>query len=253
MRQLAHALVYIHLNCVFHRDIKVDNLLLSKGKEIKLADFGLAILVESNAASAMPTKKGTDKYFSPEKARASGRYEAGKSDMWAAGCVLVELVACERLPGPLWDDGPEGCAKRGAWIKRAESASPLLGQVARGLLELCPEQRLSAEDMLTVLKGGSAAQHSSPAPSQLQVRSAMPDGRCSGRAAHFRTPILSPEGFSWVSACRNHSHPSPHPSTFKPPTHLPPLALKPVFARGNQSRLFLVLDSTLQRIIFCKR
>ena len=185
MKQLAQALVHIHLKDVFHQDIKAENLLLSKRKEIKLADFGLAILVESRAASAMPSKKGTTIYFSPEKACGNGSDDAGKSDTWAAGCVLVELVACERLSGPLWDDRPEVRAQRERWIQQAESASPLLGQVARGLLELCPERRLSARDMLIALEGGGAAPHASSSPAPLQVRSTKPvEGSFWHRVAH---------------------------------------------------------------------
>ena len=40
----------------------------------------------------------------------------GKADMFAAGCVLLELVTCSRLQGPLWDDGPEVRAQREAKI-----------------------------------------------------------------------------------------------------------------------------------------
>ena len=206
MEQLANALFYIHLNRVFHRDIKAANLLISRRKEIKLADFGLAILVESSAGSAMQSKKGTDKYFSPEKARGAGRYAAGKSDTWAAGCVLVELVACELLPGPLWDDGPEMRVQRGAWIKQAERASPVLGKVARGLLELCPERRLSAKDMLLVLDGSGFVPHATPAPASLQVRSAMPGGWCyRRRVAHDRFWQTRPPLSVCSSFCTHHS------------------------------------------------
>ncbi|KAJ1485394.1 kinase-like domain-containing protein, partial [Baffinella frigidus] len=90
MKQMARALMYIHGEKVCHRDIKADNVLLSERGHIMLADFGLAVVANSSAASAAKSKTGTAVYFSPEKADGSDGYDS-KADMWAAGCVLVEL------------------------------------------------------------------------------------------------------------------------------------------------------------------
>ena len=141
-------------------------MLLSRRKDVKLADFGLAVVVESSAASAAQSKKGTTIYFSPEKARCTGWIEAGKADLWAVGCVLAELVEGELLVGSLWDDGPVVNALREAKVAQAARAAPVLGQVARGLLELNPERRLSAKDMLFVVEGRGAAPHAAPAQVQ---------------------------------------------------------------------------------------
>ena len=60
---------------------------------------------------------------------------------------------------------------------QAARAAPVLGQVARGLIELSPEQRrLSAKEMLAVLEGRGAAPHVLPSPAPLQVRCAAPGG-----------------------------------------------------------------------------
>jgi serine/threonine protein kinase len=68
--------------------------------DVKLADFGLAIMNTSSMASAGGTKAGTAWYFSPEKANGK-KASPGPVDMWAVGCALVELILGQRLGSPL--------------------------------------------------------------------------------------------------------------------------------------------------------
>jgi len=127
--------------------------LLSKRGNIKLVDFGLAIVVDSSLGEAVRSKKGTAIYFSPEKVDGVDGYDS-KADMWAAGCMLLELGTGERLLKPLHSDRPEVREQREARIKLVgrTTGSALLEQVARGLLHLDPKQRLSGESMLSVLQ-----------------------------------------------------------------------------------------------------
>jgi serine/threonine protein kinase len=72
VRQLASALAYMHWRGCVHRDIKNANLLLAGGGGggvVRVADFGLAFLAESSAASQLMSRAGTSAYLSPERGR----------------------------------------------------------------------------------------------------------------------------------------------------------------------------------------
>ncbi len=95
--QLANALDYAHSKGIFHRDIKPANIIrLADGKTIKLADFGIALVSagESNDRTAAGTVMGTPHYMSPEQAR--GEKVDARSDLWAVGVVLYQLLTGKR-------------------------------------------------------------------------------------------------------------------------------------------------------------
>ena len=79
---------------VCHRDIKLENLLLSGDKKlVKIADFGLAKDVSTQSAA---TIIGTAKYVAPEQL-AGAQYDGFKSDIWACGVCLYCMTEC-RFP-----------------------------------------------------------------------------------------------------------------------------------------------------------
>ncbi|XP_062862399.1 serine/threonine-protein kinase Nek5-like isoform X2 [Trichomycterus rosablanca] len=87
--QICLGLKHIHDRKVLHRDIKTQNIFLTKGDtKVKLGDFGIARLL-NNTAELARTCVGTPYYISPEICE--NRPYNNKTDIWSLGCVLYEL------------------------------------------------------------------------------------------------------------------------------------------------------------------
>uniref|UniRef100_A0A8C4GMY9 non-specific serine/threonine protein kinase n=1 Tax=Dicentrarchus labrax TaxID=13489 RepID=A0A8C4GMY9_DICLA len=91
--QIASAVSHIHKAGILHRDIKTLNIFLTKTDLIKLGDYGLAKKLDSEFSMA-ETCVGTPYYMSPELCQGS-KYNF-KSDIWAMGCVVFEVLTLTR-------------------------------------------------------------------------------------------------------------------------------------------------------------
>jgi serine/threonine-protein kinase len=92
--QVALALDYAHREGVVHRDIKPENILLSDGQAL-VGDFGVAKALEAGGEQLTSTGMalGTPQYMSPEQA--SGGSVDARTDVYALGCVLYEMLTGE--------------------------------------------------------------------------------------------------------------------------------------------------------------
>lgn len=86
------ALEFSHRHGIIHRDIKPGNVMITQTGQVKVMDFGIARALASGATTMTQTSAviGTAQYLSPEQAR--GEAVDARSDVYAAGCVLFELL-----------------------------------------------------------------------------------------------------------------------------------------------------------------
>ncbi|KAG4428021.1 Cell division control protein 2, partial [Cadophora sp. M221] len=95
MRQLCEGVQYCHGHRILHRDLKPQNLLIDRGGNLKLADFGLA------RAFGVPLRAYTHEvvtlwYRSPEILLGGRQYSTGV-DIWSIGCIFAEMCTTKPL------------------------------------------------------------------------------------------------------------------------------------------------------------
>ena len=115
-RQIVSALDYCHRNSIVHRDLKIENILISKTGDIKIIDFGLSNLFSPR--SLLKTFCGSLYFAAPELLQAR-QYTGPEVDVWSFGIVLYVLV-CGKVP---FDD---------------QSMPQLHAKIKRGVVEYPP-------------------------------------------------------------------------------------------------------------------
>jgi Tol biopolymer transport system component len=167
--QIGSGLAAGHERGIVHRDIKPDNLFVTKDGRVKILDFGLAKTIDAGPSGDVTATitvggvqlapvLGTAAYMSPEQAR--GLRTDHRSDVFSLGAVLYEMLAgfapfrrgtpAETLGAILNEEPPE--------LLRAASIAPALDRIVRHCLEKTPEERFqSVRDLVFDLEALPAA------------------------------------------------------------------------------------------------
>jgi len=129
-REVTDGIGYAHRQGVVHRDIKPANIMLSEGHAL-IADFGVARAMEEEGQGLTRTGMavGTPQYMSPEQASGTEDVD-GRTDLYALGCVLYEMLAGEP---PL--TGPTPQATAGLRLTETATALPVLRDTVPGGLD----------------------------------------------------------------------------------------------------------------------
>ncbi|XP_061187055.1 serine/threonine-protein kinase Nek1-like [Saccostrea echinata] len=90
LEQILNGVKYLHSKKITHRDLKTKNILLTSDSKIKIADFGVAKIVDTCSKAANTVMVGTPHYIAPEMMGGKGTYDE-KIDIWAIGCDCYEM------------------------------------------------------------------------------------------------------------------------------------------------------------------
>ena len=143
--QMTMAVQYIHSKRVLHRDLKTENVFLTKSNVAKIGDFGISKVLE-NTIDLAKTVVGTPSYLSPEVCQESPY--SSKSDIWALGCILYELCALE----PPFD--AQNLISlffkiiKGEFLRIPSKYSNPLNELVKAMLNTKPDERPSAGQIL---------------------------------------------------------------------------------------------------------
>ena len=143
--QTLSAVLYLHRNQIYHRDIKLENLLLDGNDRVKLCDFGFALRVSSPDEKVV-SSCGSPHYASPEVTSGVLHHPA-PAEVWSLG-VLLFTLATVTLPF----DGPTPAVTQ-ARILACELVYPSdipakLETLLKRMLVLIPSQRVRLEDIV---------------------------------------------------------------------------------------------------------
>jgi serine/threonine-protein kinase len=154
VHQLLDVVKWLHDQNMVHADLKLENILVTHGGDIKLVDFGLSCSVSPNASSSsIPCRAeivGTQLYIAPERWTRAAAYDPYLGDVYALGMVVYQLINGGAAPF----NTKGAIAYMATHGARTPSRYPLdgvLNTIADGLTQIDPRQRMSIQHALALL------------------------------------------------------------------------------------------------------
>ncbi|KAK2825220.1 hypothetical protein Q7C36_019147 [Tachysurus vachellii] len=149
--QTAEGMAYIERRNYIHRDLRAANILVNKSLVCKIADFGLARIIEDNEYTAREGAKFPIKWTAPEAIN-YGSFTI-KSDVWSFGILLTEIISYGRTPYPGMTN-PEviRSLERGYRMQRTDSCPQELYDIMLECWKNKPEDRPTFEYLQSVLE-----------------------------------------------------------------------------------------------------
>ncbi|XP_026976879.1 serine/threonine-protein kinase Nek4 isoform X2 [Sagmatias obliquidens] len=143
--QIAMALQYLHEKHILHRDLKTQNVFLTRKNIIKVGDLGIARVLENHCDMAS-TLIGTPYYMSPELF--SNKPYNYKSDVWALGCCVYEMATLKHAFNAKDMNSLVYRIIEGKLPPMPKDYSPELAEIIRTMLSKRPEERPSVRSIL---------------------------------------------------------------------------------------------------------
>ncbi|XP_055661828.1 serine/threonine-protein kinase Nek4 isoform X6 [Falco peregrinus] len=143
--QIAMALQYLHEKHILHRDLKTQNVFLTRTNIIKVGDLGIARVLE-NQCDMASTLIGTPYYMSPELF--SNKPYNYKSDVWALGCCVYEMATLKHAFNAKDMNSLVYRIIEGKLPPMPKDYSPQLVEIIRTMLSKKPEERPSVKSIL---------------------------------------------------------------------------------------------------------
>ena len=143
-KQIFEAMNYLHKNHMAHRDIKLENILMTKDYCIKIIDFGFGMYNPDNKLQTFYC--GTPNYMPPEIAFKKP-YVGQKADLWSLGILIYKLFCADFPFKGKNEKDLYKCIKRGKFIM-ASYTPEYIKKIILNMIELDPNKRLTCEDVL---------------------------------------------------------------------------------------------------------